>query len=1441
MTHLSVRTLGPFQVLLDGELVTGFDSDKVRALLAYLVVEADRPHRREKLAGLLWPDYPDQSARTSLRSVLANLRKVIGDQNADSNFILVTRQTIQFNTQSDYDLDAQQFSEFVGTESEDQSDASNFEKAISLYSGDFMEGFSLSDSALFEEWMLVSRESLRRKALQALQHLTGYYQELGNHDLALELALRQIEMEPFQETAHQQAMWIWTKTGRRNEALAHYENFQKLLKSELDVAPLKQTQEMYQQLLDGDLPNPPTETMILRREAKKVGECPYRGLAAFREQDALFYHGREKFVQQLVEALKRHSLVEVILGSSGTGKTSVVHAGLYPRLRDEADWFILDFRPGRQPFESLANALSKAIEPNLRETDRLIESHKLAGALKSSELPLKSVLEQILNKHSKEDRLLLVLDQFEELYTLFPDSELRRQFIDMLLEVVRPVEPSKISPFVLLTTLRADFMGQALSHRPLADVLQDGTFILGPMNKDELQAVIQDPAEKQGAAFEPGLVNRILDDVGEEPGNLPLLEFALTLMWDQLDEGWFTHEAYENIGRVEGALARHAEKVFDGLGEVDRERAKRIFIQLVQPGQGTEDTRRIATSHEIGSDNWALIQELANKRLVVTGRNEEGVETVELVHEAMILGWDRFHRWIDADRGFRIWQEGLRAAIRGWQASGEDEGALLRGVPLSQASAWLDERRVDLSNMEIDYIQASLDLREKEQNRREKRRRRTIIALASGLVITIILGIFAAGQWRRAENERDIALSRELAAASSSNLNLDPDLSILLAISAVSEPLSTGLPVPREAEEALHTALLSSRLRWTLPGGFGVDFSPDGTLLAADGPNNTAIIWDVSSRSKVLTLDGHSEDVYGVSVHFSPDGKRLVTGSADGTAKVWDVSTGSKLLTLVGHTDGVTDSVFSPDGTLLATTSEDNTVRIWDANTGEELKVIDEPDPGFVEFDPGRTRLAIPIATGTDSRVEIRDVNTGQVLRTLIGHEDDVNDVDFSKDGSRVATASSDGTIRIWDMSNGEELMRFGQESALYVVKFSPDDRFIAAAGHDGRVKIWDVESGDLILTLTGHNNAIFFIDFSPDGKYLATASLDGTTKVWDISAGGNREWLTLAGHNHVVFSADYSPDGKHIATSSWDGTARVWDSNTGANLLTLEDFTAEVARVTYSPDGTKLATADYSGMVKVWEAASGRLLYAIQAHPAGDIDVAFSPDGKYLASGGSDWLAKLWDADTGNELLSFSGHTDIVFKIAFNPDGNRLATASWDGTSRLWDVSSGEQLLEITANAGDVNSVSFSPDGKLLVTAHEDGTTKVWNISSTDPNQGQDGNEILNLVGHTNQVWDAAFSPDGKRIATISFDGTVRLWDANSGQELLVLPGTNDGPDLDFSPDGKFLVTTSGDRKARVYVLPIEDLIELAHQRVSRSLTVEECQKYLHLEECPVGGEYQP
>ncbi len=451
---------------------------------------------------------------------------------------------------------------------------------------------------------------------------------------------------------------------------------------------------------------PPSEL----REPRQVGACPYLGLAAFREDDAPFFYGREEFSERIFKAVKTKPLVAVIVGSSGSGKSSAVFAGLLPKIRQAGNWLVAIARPGDQPFYGLANALLPSLAPELSETDLLMESRKLAERLTSGEVSLYQVVERILEKHPTMEQLLLVIDQFEELYTLCPDLDTRQHFIDELLSTEKASSIRRPAPIVILLTMRADFMGQALTHRPFADALQEASLILGPMERSELRSAIEKPADIQGAAFEPGLVERILDDVGLEPGNLPLLEFALTLLWERQENGWLTHQSYEAIGRVEGALASYADGVFDDLDLVERVRAKRVFLQLVRPGEGTEDTRRVASRAELGDACWELGRHLADKRLIVTGRDTStGDETVEVVHEALIQRWDRLRDWLEADRSFRLWQERLRAAMRGWEANQQDEGALLRGAPLVEAQSWRELRTEDLAPREKVFIKASVD------------------------------------------------------------------------------------------------------------------------------------------------------------------------------------------------------------------------------------------------------------------------------------------------------------------------------------------------------------------------------------------------------------------------------------------------------------------------------------------------------------------------------------------------------------------------------------------------------------------------------------------------------------------------------------------------------------------------------------------------------------
>lgn len=458
--------------------------------------------------------------------------------------------------------------------------------------------------------------------------------------------------------------------------------------------------------------------------------CPYRGLFHFGPDDAEFFFGREVFVKELFAATQNRNFIPV-LGASGSGKSSVVLAGLVPKLQEAGYWKFTHFRPGSEPFHALAEALVPLYEPDKNATEQMGQARQLAEFFVNGSVPLQDVFSKIQRNYPNH-RVLLIADQFEELYTLCADQKTRHSFLDILLASFQS-SPGKTN--VLVATMRADFLGNALSYPPFGDVLK-ADIKLRSMNHDELSQVIAKPAEKLGVTFEVGLVERILDDVEDEPGNLPLLEFALTQLWKQRKGKQLTHAAYQHIGKVQGALARHADQNYGKLNAVQKEQVRRIFIQLVQPGEDRQDTRRVATKAELGEERWKLVTQLADDRLVVTSQNAAKQETVEVVHEALIRNWKELGKWMEADRKFRAWQERLRFAMLQWQKIQRDEGALLRGAVLKEAEEKLKQRREELSKGEQEFIQASVALQRGSQQR---------IYLSLGGIGSILL--LAVGIW----------------------------------------------------------------------------------------------------------------------------------------------------------------------------------------------------------------------------------------------------------------------------------------------------------------------------------------------------------------------------------------------------------------------------------------------------------------------------------------------------------------------------------------------------------------------------------------------------------------------------------------------------------------------------------------------------------------------
>jgi WD40 repeat protein len=1304
------------------------------------------------------------------------------------------------------------------------------EEAVELYRGDFLEGFSVGDSPAFEEWALLTREELERQLTTALQRLADHFQGCGDYERALGYARRQVGTDPWREAAQNQLIRLLALSGRRGAALAQYESYRKLLAAELGAEPSPEAQAAYESLLKGEPPpRPPAEPHPVEQEPRVVGECPYRGLAAFREADAPFFFGRATFTERMFQALDERQVVAVIVGSSGAGKSSAVFAGLLPRLREAGDWLIAGFRPGGAPFRALAAVLIALLEPELGETDRLIETHKLAEALSEGDVNLLAVVERAVEKtlgpaDAGSGRMLLMGDQFEELYTLCPEPETRRQFLETLLAVAESGSARRQSPFVLLLTLRADFMGQALAHRPFADALQEGVVMLGPMTREELRAAIEKPAEVQGAAFEAGLVERLLDDVGNEPGNLPLLEFALTLLWERLDHGWMTHAAYEDVGRVDGALARYAQEVFDALREDEQETARRIFLQLVQPGEGTEDTRRLATRKELGDEDWLLVQHLADRRLVVTGRDPgTGIETVEVAHEALIQRWGKLRVWMEANRGFRTWQERLRANLRAWEASDRDEGALLRGAPLVEAEGWWAEREDELGAAERAFIQAGAALRERRQLERDRRRRRVILALAAGLVLTLVLALLVGLQWQRAEEEVDaraaaeaVALEQREEALRQASIGLAakavdelegtaPERAVLLALEALE-----GYPYTPQAESALAQAVEAHIprlvLRWG-PYTWAVAWSPDGNKIAAAAETGV-LVWDVDTGGQQQRIGFPVTGCNASDVAWSPSGDRVVAvgetlgGTVDEDCvvpRVWDAIKAEELLTFTGH-EGQANSVdWSPDGAAILSAGVDGTARIWDAETGDEHLTLSGHTAGVNDavWSPEGHRIVTAAADGTVKVWEVltpldTGAETGTELLALPAHTGGANGAVWSPDGSRIATAGADGLVHVWllpndysppgDTAGGQILFTLsGHSDEVRGVAWSPvpleggtGGERIATSSADGTVRLWDAATGEELLVLYGLVDDMGNVAWSPSGDQLVTGG--GTVlPVWDAS----RRPLKLSGHIDDVWDAQWSPDGRRIGTTSYGGTARIWDAATGEELLALE-HPAPARFFNWSPDGRRILTTGQDGVARVWDSGSGELMLEVRA-PEGDIFfvASWSPDGSvFAASRTNDNGATIYNAATGAPLTSF-GAGDWTHRLPWSPKGDRILTGGCAG-STVWDTTTGEALLEMPAD-DRVYNAEWSPDGERLVLGERYGKARVMDATS--------GEELLAFSPHSDDIWHATWSPDGTRIVSGDESGEVKVWDATTGAEVLAFRAPGAVYSVNWSPDGKYVI----------------------------------------------------
>jgi WD40 repeat protein/transcriptional regulator with XRE-family HTH domain len=1208
-----------------------------------------------------------------------------------------------------------------------------------------------------------------------------------------------------------------------------------------------------------------------QEELPVQGIAPYKGLLFFDEPDAAWYFGREALTLHLMKrvedlAVDASSRFLAVVGASGSGKSSLVRAGLGVALK-QAGWDVRTFTPGVYP---------------------------------SKTLHVQHVQQQADAPHRPH---LILVDQFEETFTLCHDESERLAFIEKLLQLAQ--EPSK-EPTVVIA-LRADFYSHCSQYPVLREAVAAEQEYIGQMNSEELRRAIEEPARRGGWELEPGLVDLLLQDIGvhgtsePEPGALPLLSHALLATWERRRGSTLTLEGYRASGGVRGAIAETAESVFtDQLDQTQQELARDVFLRLTELGEGTEDTRRRAALNELVRQSGeatqlrAVLNTLAEARLVTL--NED---SAEVAHEALIREWHRLHEWLTQDREGLLLHRHLTESAHEWEVRGHDPSELYRGARLAQAREWASANEERLNASERAFLTASIEREQHDALEREVQRQREVenaqklvaaekaysqeqaasvkrlrqhrIFLAGALTVAIIAAIFAgifanrnstlavsnaeiastaqanevvALQERQtAQQQALISSVRELSSAAEQNLEIDPERSILLALEAVNKTYKVDQTVLPEAEEALHRAVQASRVELTLRGHtdtlWSAVFSQDGTKIVTASLDGTVKVWDAVTGKELLSVKSVTKGAKPSAeafegwgwfwyATFSPDGKYLATADGDGIARIWDAVTGRQVHALVGHRDEVYHVEFSPDGSRLVTVSPDGLAILWDALTGEKLLSLSEGSPLYwAVFSPDGSRIAV--ANYADGWVSIWEVATGERVLTLPHPDTQVDSVAYSPDGSRIVTTSNDQTVRIWDANSGEELLSlYGYTINVTNAAYSPDGRRIATVVRNSQIKIWDAETGQEFFTIPAHSLDVLTVAFSPDGNRIVTASRDGTAKVWNISP--SREFLTLVDGSTISSGAGlaYSPDGTRLAAAYSDPIAKVWDLTTGEKLLSLTGHTQGVTFIAYNSDGTRIATASDDGTAIIWDAKTGRKLRTFSGHTYPVLGVAFSPDGSRIATASADWTARIWDVETGEVIFTFD-YPDWVTSVVFSPDGKIIAATGGipeTAIAILWDAFTGKELFSVTGHTDIIGQVVFSPDGTRLATASRDGSARIWDAVS--------GEALVTLLGHDGTVFSVAFSPDGKTIATASADKTAKLWDPLTGKELLTLDAPDGLTSVAFSPHGSQLAVASGDGTARIYLLRIEDLIALAKQRVTRSLTTEECQQYLHTATCP-------
>ncbi len=1134
-------------------------------------------------------------------------------------------------------------------------------------------------------------------------------------------------------------------------------------------------------------------------------ENPYKGLHAFQTVDSHDFFGREGLIAKVLTRLvddHPHRRFLAVVGPSGSGKSSLVRAGLIPalwrgNLPGAERWFVADMIPGSHPLDKLETALVRVA---IKSAEGLREQlqRDVRGLLRAADLILPN----------DDTELLIVVDQFEEVFTLVEDEVTRKTFLDLLYTAASDVR----SRVRIVITLRADYYDRPLQYPEFGDMLRNRMETVLPLSARGIESAIRRPAERVGVFFEEGLITQIVSDMHYQTGALPLLQYALTELFERREGGKISHAAYQQIGGAVGALAKRAEDVFMHLTPEEQALTRQMFMRLVTLGEGAEDSRRRASQIELLSlttqaDTMEeIIDQLAAYRLLSLDHDPQThLPTVEVAHEAILREWERLRTWLNESRADIRQERDLAHAADEWIGHGRDGSYLLRGARLEQIEQWQRSTHLPQTPIAKSFISASLAVRGREtqaeaarqarevqlESRSRTMLRSLVVVFAAATIVACLLSVFALERdW---QSRRSTAEFRSIALSFGAKDALDghrPDVALALAREAV----HMDRP-PAAAEQMFYTAAASTwmlkRFRVSDTRVWDVVYLPDGKHMLTTSWDGRATLWDIEVGVQLQSIRRDDTPMH-IAVH--PDGNQVAIGGRNGLVQLWDLERNTVIDLVAGDTLHSAHT-FTRDGARLLTSSDGGRVNVWDLQTTQLLRAFSAHRGNILSmhFNADDTLLA---TSGDDGYTRIWDVETGDLVQEL-DHNTIINwhsawvwDSQFLPDQDRMLTVAGNRSL-LWDWPSAEIVWSTDEGNNVQDAALSPDGKmFVVGLDNPTPVaRLRDIETGELIREYWGHTQRIQNVDLSPDGTMILTGSNDGTAAIWPL------RWEGAIGSFAAPSSSiiAWHPTQPLIAVAGDadaidpDGVIRLIDTRTGALVGLLDGHRVWIGALAFTPDGRFLLSGD-SGVsasraderVYVWDLERGDRILQLEGHSLAVMDIAVSPDGRLAAVADSQGTnITLWSLESGERITVLGDHQDWVMAVDFSPDGRSIYSASRDGALYRWDVTSGAVTLRFQQNPVAINDLDLNSTGTQLLSSADDGTAIVWNV--------QTGERVFTLAGHQTSVNDAEFSPDGRYLMTSSADGTVILWDAQTGERLRLFVVGEDLPFLHaaFKPDG--------------------------------------------------------